>query len=383
VTDLRTELEDFLKGLQSPNILLIGRTGVGKSTLINAVFGKNIAKAGAGLPVTQYFQKYSRPLEEGVPITLYDSAGFETEKAQDFVKGTFDFLNRQRTKGKEEQIHLAWYVVDASSARFEYFERNLIDKLNSERIPVIVVLSQCDRASDEEITAILRVIEDFKFEKVYDVIQVAASPLIKNGKPTCEPFGLEELVEKTADLLPKAYVDAFIAAQMVNVKAKRLVAWMYISSAALLCFGAGYIPLPFTTPIASFISQGELCFRLAALFGYKDLKGLPDILRTVRSSKEGRITFWATMITDLFVGEPITSTIAGATAATFNCVVGLALASTFEELAKRELEGMDQEEIESLLQRIFKEKFDKYRNDIRIRKKEDLENIKGSYLEGS
>jgi uncharacterized protein (DUF697 family) len=321
-------------------------------------------------------------LEEGIPITLYDSAGFETDKAQDFVKGTFDFLNSQRTKGKEEQIHLAWYVVDASSARFEYFEKDLIDKLNSERIPVIIVLSQCDRASDEEITAILRVIKSFKFEKAYDVIQVAASPLIKNGKLTCEPFGLEELVEKTAELLPKAYVDAFVAAQVVNIKAKRIVAWTYISSAALLCFGAGYIPLPFTTPLASFISQRELCFRLAALFGYKDLKGLPDILKTVRSSKEGRITFWATTITDLFVGEPITSTIAGVTAATFNCVVGLALASTFEELAKRELEGLDPGEIESLLQKIFKEKFDRYRKDIKIKKKEDLGNIEGRYLQG-
>jgi predicted GTPase/uncharacterized protein (DUF697 family) len=383
MTDLRAELEDFLQGLQSPNILLIGRTGVGKSTLVNAVFGKNIAKAGAGLPVTQYFQKYSRPLEEGIPITLYDSAGFETDKAQDFLKGTFDFLNSQRTKGKEEQIHLSWYVVDASSARFEYFERELIDKLNSEKIPVIIVLSQCDRASDEEIDAIRRVIEGFKFEKAYDIIQVAASPLIKNGKPTCEPFGLEALVEKTAELLPKAYVDAFIAAQVVNIKAKRSVAWTYISSAAVICFASGYIPIPFTTPVTTLISQRELCFRLAALFGYKDLKGLPDILGKIRSSKEGRLTFWATTIADLFVGEPITSTIAGATAATFNCVVGLALASTFEELAKCELEGMNPEEIESLLQQIFKRKFDKYRSDIRIKKKEDLESIKGSYLEGS
>jgi predicted GTPase/uncharacterized protein (DUF697 family) len=383
MTDLRSQLEDFLNGLQAPNILLIGRTGVGKSTLINAVFGKNIAKAGAGLPVTQYFQKYSRPAEEGIPINLYDSAGFETDKTQSFVQGTFDFLNNQITKGKEEQIHLAWYVVDASSARFEYFEKGLIDKLNGERIPVIIVLSQCDRADDTEIAAIFQVIESFKFEKAYDVIQVAASPLIKKGNPICEPFGLEELVEKTAELLPKAYVDAFIATQVVNIKAKRQRAWIYISSAALICFVAGYIPIPLTTPITSLISQRELCFRLAALFGYKDLKGLPDILKKIRSSQENRLTFLATTIADLFPFEIITSTIAGATAATLNCVIGLALAETFEELAKRELEGMNQEEIESLLQQIFKQKFDKYRNDIRIKKKEDLENIKGSYLEGS
>lgn len=43
------------------NLAIFGKTGVGKSTLINVVFGDNVAKTGIGEPVTQdeclYFHK--------------------------------------------------------------------------------------------------------------------------------------------------------------------------------------------------------------------------------------------------------------------------------------------------------------------------------------
>ena len=44
-------IEETSKKLGNINILICGKTGVGKSTLINAVFGSEYAKVGQGNPV--------------------------------------------------------------------------------------------------------------------------------------------------------------------------------------------------------------------------------------------------------------------------------------------------------------------------------------------
>jgi len=48
------------------NILIAGRTGVGKSTLINAVFQGNFATTGQGRPVTQSTREIKK---EGIPLS--------------------------------------------------------------------------------------------------------------------------------------------------------------------------------------------------------------------------------------------------------------------------------------------------------------------------
>ena len=62
------------RGAGRVNILVAGKTGVGKSTLINAVFRGDLAKTGAGKPVTQTTQEFSRP---GHPLTIIDTRGLE------------------------------------------------------------------------------------------------------------------------------------------------------------------------------------------------------------------------------------------------------------------------------------------------------------------
>ncbi|UOR44235.1 GTPase [Helicobacter pylori] len=61
------------------NILLMGATGVGKSSLINGLFGKKIAKAGVGKPVTHHLEKYVDG-EKG--LVLWDTKGIEAKDYQ-------------------------------------------------------------------------------------------------------------------------------------------------------------------------------------------------------------------------------------------------------------------------------------------------------------
>ncbi len=52
------------------NILLMGATGMGKSSLINGLFGEEVAKVGIGKPVNQHLEKY---VDEEKGLILWDT----------------------------------------------------------------------------------------------------------------------------------------------------------------------------------------------------------------------------------------------------------------------------------------------------------------------
>ena len=69
------ELFDLMKeAFNTVTILTAGKTGVGKSTLINTVFRESLAETGVGKPVTAHLNYYKK---ESVPIALYDTQGLE------------------------------------------------------------------------------------------------------------------------------------------------------------------------------------------------------------------------------------------------------------------------------------------------------------------
>src|SRR5690606_9758802 len=54
------------------NLAIIGKSGVGKSSLVNAVFGRDWAQVGKGLPVSQGIRYYSDD-----SLGIWDVEGFE------------------------------------------------------------------------------------------------------------------------------------------------------------------------------------------------------------------------------------------------------------------------------------------------------------------
>ena len=59
--------------MQKGNVLVIGNSGVGKSTLINAVLGEDVAKTSWGEKGTTS----QLDIYEGEPINVIDTIGFE------------------------------------------------------------------------------------------------------------------------------------------------------------------------------------------------------------------------------------------------------------------------------------------------------------------
>ena len=72
------------------NILIAGKSGVGKSSLLNYIFGEEVSPTGAGKPVTaKGLHEYSFELKDNdrISFSICDSWGLEPDKADEWHKG--------------------------------------------------------------------------------------------------------------------------------------------------------------------------------------------------------------------------------------------------------------------------------------------------------
>src|ERR1051325_9026272 len=100
---IRERLEQALKERGRATVLVAGRSGVGKSTLINAVFQGQLAETGHGRPVTREIREYTKP---GVPISLIDSRGLELERYKETIAELEKHLReRQRDADPNRHVH--------------------------------------------------------------------------------------------------------------------------------------------------------------------------------------------------------------------------------------------------------------------------------------
>ncbi len=106
VQDILHKTEEEVKSMAPVNILVAGKTGVGKSTLINAVFRENLTQTGIGKPVTKHLERITK---EGIPLVLFDTKGFElSEQVQKEVrKEVLEEIQKALTAGDKatELVH--------------------------------------------------------------------------------------------------------------------------------------------------------------------------------------------------------------------------------------------------------------------------------------
>ena len=125
VVDEAKKVQDKLQKFNEMRILLVGKSGVGKSSFINCLFGRDVASIGVVKPETTEVQPYSLKLEnEGVTIKIYDTPGFGTNKKdnQKIIKEI------QRVCELVDVIFLCFKIDDQFRAEDELTVTLLADK---------------------------------------------------------------------------------------------------------------------------------------------------------------------------------------------------------------------------------------------------------------
>lgn len=114
-------LEHIKKEKPKMNVLLMGATGVGKSSLINALFGKEIAKVGVGKPITQHLEKY---VDEEQGLILWDTKGIEAKDYKDTMESIKKEMEASfKTLDEKEAIDVAYLCVKETESRVQERER--------------------------------------------------------------------------------------------------------------------------------------------------------------------------------------------------------------------------------------------------------------------
>lgn len=110
-------LEHIKKEKPKMNVLLMGATGVGKSSLINALFGKEIAKVGVGKPITQHLEKY---VDEEQGLILWDTKGIEAKDYKDTMESIKKEMEASfKTLDEKEAIDVAYLCVKETESRVQ------------------------------------------------------------------------------------------------------------------------------------------------------------------------------------------------------------------------------------------------------------------------
>lgn len=250
------------------NILIVGKTGYGKSTLINTIFGEKLAQSGTGKPITQEIKCYTSTKQPD--LAIYDSRGLELN-APDTITNIKQFLSSNHSKDPNEQIHIVWFCIAEPSRRLEGAEIELFKAIKQHKFPLVAVITKASQDKDENGQSFKAFVQGKLSIDESQVVRTRALEIEDDDGNLQKPKGIDELLEQSCKYMDEGKANALARFQDYNKEQRRQAniahAKTLVNCYAASCSAAAATPIPFSdiailTPI-----QIGMILHISNIFG--------------------------------------------------------------------------------------------------------------------
>lgn len=260
--------------MERGNVLVIGNSGVGKSTLINSVLGDEKAKTGFGTTgTTNKLEIYE---SEEIPFRIIDTVGFEPSliKGGKAINAVKKWSKESVNEGKDDsEINVIWFCVEGTSSKL--FPKTIKDLSKAtamwKTVPVVVVITKSysvpERAQNIEMVNEAFANQKRYFKNMKQIVPVVASTFTLNDTAFAAPEGITELIDATNALMPEGIRAGVHDVYKFKLKRKKVFSQsiVAVSTTAAVTIGAVSIPIA-DALILSPIEVGQIN-ALARLYG--------------------------------------------------------------------------------------------------------------------
>lgn len=326
-----------------PNVLILGGTGTGKSTLVNLIFGIDVATVSHDSPETKGFKRYGGK-DYNAPINIFDSEGYELSSTdlnpdnsiECYKQDVLNFI-KKRNKNVEEAVHLIWYCTSIAGKRIQKIDYEIIE-LISALVPnkIAIVFTKCDQ--DDENGSIAK---EFRRLLSHELKDHIVSFETSNDIRLKDVLDLNSLIEWSIKNLDNDDLKAkFIKAQFYSLEEKKKAATKIIKISAGAAATVGVTPFPFADAALLVPIQLNMCAIIINAYGLDIIKGTASALvgQTVISTIGKKLSTGIIKLIPV-IGQTIGPVINAAVASSITMSLGYTISEICFNICKSVLNG--------------------------------------------
>lgn len=333
------------------NVLIIGNSGVGKSTLVNAVLGEDRAEVSFGTKgTTEELHLYEK---EDLPFRVIDTVGFEPSffKRRAAIHAIRQWSRNSAKDGKTDtQINVIWFCVPGTAGKLFPETIHSLSQATSmwPSVPIITVITKSFSVPDREknIELVNSVFSSQSHRKnLRKIIPVVAATFTLNENAYAAPEGITELIDATNELLPEGYQTAEKDIARFKLKRKRALAQGIVTAATGSGIVVGAVPIPIPDAAILIPVEAAEINALAKLYGINNDEESRKFLNSI--VEVGTVSLAAKTALNALKAIPVINLGAAALNAIFAgaiiAVLGEGSIAAFEQvyLGNRSVEDLD------------------------------------------